>query len=205
MCSTLRSKSQTTRSKNIDENSYNPICYRAYIFPQKREYISAMMNEIRQELRRFAETTGIKGVGRIVKTTSKVIRFFWLISILVCFADASIPSHKVLCTYTSHTMTRSSKVVQTKPIFPDVTICNLFPVYNISSASYNEYLKTIETMKQYDLELQITKDSALWTYMKSIVFYNVNTPLLEEVRDNRRWFRRAVFTVRLGPVHASAM
>ena len=147
-----------------------------------------MLNEIRQELRRFAETTGIKGVGRIVKTTSKVIRFFWLVSILVCFAILLVQVSSVFLTYTSHTVTRSSKVVHTKPIFPDVTICNLDTGGNISSKSYNGYLKTIETMMNYDLELQITEDSQIWDYTKSIFDYNVNTPLLEEIGYSEEGF-----------------
>src|SRR6218665_859945 len=134
-------------------------------------------DNIRQELRRFAETTGIKGVSRIVKTSSKVIRLFWIFSILVCFGILIFQLYNVLFNYTSHTVTRSSKVVQTKPKFPDVTICNLFPTYNINSTRYNQYLQTIDTLKKYDLHLQVIKESRLWTYMKSIEFYNANSPL----------------------------
>src|SRR6218665_1204069 len=147
-----------------------------------------MLNEIRQELRRFAETTGIKGVSRIVKTTSKVIRFFWLVSIVVCFVILLVQVSSVFLTYTSHTVTRSSKVVHTKPIFPDVTICNLCPDDNISSESYKKYLKTIETMKNYDIKYNNNKNWQIWEYFRSIVFYNVNTPLLEEIRNNEDGF-----------------
>src|SRR6218665_1616953 len=143
-----------------------------------------MQSEIRQELRKFAETTGIKGVGRIVKNRSKVIRFFWLASITVCFAFLLFQISSVLTNYTSHSVTRSSKVVQAKPIFPEVTICNLFPVSNISSASYNEYLETIEALLQFDPESQRTQDSALSSVIKSVEFYNANTPILDELSDS---------------------
>ena len=148
-----------------------------------------MLNEkIRQELRRFAETTGVKGVGRMVKSPSKVIRLFWLFSILICFGILLFQLYNVLYNYTSHTVIRSSKVIHTKPKFPDVTICNLFPVYNISNTSYNQYMQTIDTLKKEYLALQIIKELQVWTYMKSIESFIANSPLTEVYSENQDGF-----------------
>src|SRR6218665_3394658 len=44
-----------------------------------------MLPEIRQELRKFAESTTVKGIGRTVRANNGVARTCWIVFLVVCF------------------------------------------------------------------------------------------------------------------------
>lgn len=143
-----------------------------------------MMSDIRHELRKFAETTSIKGVGRVVRTTNKVTRFFWLAAIVVCSAFLLFQLEQIVMNYVSHTVTRVAKVNPNTPNFPDLTVCNLFPNPNLSVNDYNEYLGRVEMLKDYVSRINTSINEYAWVTLKAIEYYNVNSPILEDNGDD---------------------
>ena len=45
-----------------------------------------MLSEIRRELRKFAESTSVKGIGRTLRANNGVARTCWIVFLAVCFA-----------------------------------------------------------------------------------------------------------------------
>jgi len=140
-----------------------------------------MDTEIRQELRRFAETTTIKGVSRTVRAERRIVRVFWILALVSCFALLLYQISAVAVSYSKYNVIRNSVVDSRDPTFPDVTICSLFQLSDLDQLeNYDAYLRDIETMKKYTTNYYDNADDDLWGYLRSISAYNTYTALLSE-------------------------
>lgn len=142
------------------------------------------MSDIRHELRKFAETTSIKGVGRVVRTPNRVTRFFWIAAIVFCSTFLIFQLEQIVANYISHTVTRVAKVNPNTPNFPDLTICNLFPASNLSFNDYNEYLERVEVLRDHMLRINVTIYDYMLLTLRAIEYYNVNSPIMEDKGDD---------------------
>src|SRR5688572_30731822 len=87
-----------------------------------------MTEEIRQELRRFGESTSIKGVSRTIKSYRRIVRIFWLVALLACFSMLLFQVITLAISYCNYGVTNTFLWVPSQPNFPDLTICNLVPI-----------------------------------------------------------------------------
>lgn len=112
-----------------------------------------MSTDIKQELRRFAESTSIKGVGRSVKANRRTVRVFWMSALIVCSALLFYQIITVFISYFSYSVIRNSGVVAKQPRFPDVTVCNAIPASNLPQVntytSYKNALKKLSSAYAY--------------------------------------------------------
>ena len=140
----------------------------------------AMATEIEQELRRFAETTTIKGVSRTVRAERKIVRVFWILALVSCFMVLLYQMSAVVISYSKYNVIRNSGVDLREPEFPDVTVCSLFPLSDLDQLeNYDAYLRDIETMKKYSRDGYETIPN-LWEYLSSIAVYNTYIAQLAE-------------------------
>src|SRR6218665_221128 len=144
-----------------------------------------MSGQIRYELRRFCEHTSVKGVSRAVKAHSRIVRVFWLVALIICFAMMIYQVLTVALNYSRNESIRSSFTIWTQPTLPDVTICNLFPVLDMEDFPriYTTYLDTVQFVRDRAPEIQKTND-ALWNYLQLMNNVQFNMPLLEMAREN---------------------
>lgn len=105
-------------------------------------------SEIRKELRAFAETTTVKGIGRTMRANNRVTRTCWILFLIVCLGLLLWQVAAVMSNYYGFVVVRKSSVVQTLPNFPHVTICNLFPVeYDDEfEGKYEKYVKMLSLL-----------------------------------------------------------
>jgi len=138
-----------------------------------------MATEIQQELRRFAETTTIKGVSRTVRAERRIVRVFWILALVSCFIVLLYQISAVAISYSNYNVIRNSIVDFRDPQFPDVTVCNLFQLSDLDQLeNYDAYLRDVETMKKYATNYYGPNDYGLWQYVSSIPTYNTYTALL---------------------------
>jgi len=138
-----------------------------------------MESEIRQELRRFAETTTMKGVSRAVRAERRIIRVFWILALVSCFALLLFQISAVAISYSKYNVIRNSGVDLRDPEFPDVTVCNLFQLSDLDQLeNYDAYLRDVETMKKYTTKNYWPYGYGLWQYISSISSFNTFTAQL---------------------------
>jgi|SRR6218665_472809 len=108
-----------------------------------------MATEMQQELRRFAETTTIKGVSRTVRAERRIVRLFLILALVSCFLVLLYQISAVAISYSNYSVIRNSGVDLRDPEFPDVTVCNLFQLSDLDQLeNYDVYLRNVETMKK---------------------------------------------------------
>src|SRR5688572_6256444 len=139
-----------------------------------------MSEIIRQELRKFGESTSIKGVCRTIKANSRIVRIFWLLALLICFALMLFQVATVGLNYSRYSAIRNTLIYQTPPNFPDVTICNLFPVLDIENftQSYDAYLEKVQLIENQAPE-KLRANSKVWNYLRMMLTFNFNLPILQ--------------------------
>lgn len=139
-----------------------------------------MPSEIQEELRRFAETTTIKGVSRTVRAERRIVRVFWVLALASCSGVLLYQISAVAISYSEHIVIRNSGVDFRDPEFPDVTVCSLFQLSDLNELDkYAEYLRNVQTMKQYSTnDYHGPNNTGMWMYLKSISSYNTYTALL---------------------------
>ncbi len=104
-----------------------------------------------EELRQFVSTTSLKGVPRMYKSPTMVLRLTWAVAVSSFLVVAAYFSVNLIAEYVSHPTVLS---VSERPIveviyednkrFPDVTVCNMNP---FSSLANN--VSDIITVRQY--------------------------------------------------------
>src|SRR6218665_656471 len=139
-----------------------------------------MATEMEQEFRRFAETTTIKGISRTVRAERRIVRVFWILALVTCFALLLFQISAVAISYSKYDVIRNFDVEFRDPEFPDVTVCNLFQLSDLDQLeNYGAYLRDIESIKQYSSSFY-ENNSNMWEYLRSIVVYNTYTAQLYE-------------------------
>ena len=155
------------------------------------------------DLMKFFETTGLRGVPRIVKSSHPLTRALWFISVIVCFVMMIYQTVTLLVNYNSNDVTTHFNEIQTKPGFPDVTICNINPydAFQRFPMSYDEYVSRIMKIKKGDDSKPLDSTTAVdivWTELSSKRGYIVNNPRFKgsELQPTRYLCDRS-FLVRL--------
>lgn len=100
---------------------------------------------LEEELRRFAKTTSLKGVGRAYTSSFLGLRLLWGVCVLGCSAGAAVQCYYLLIDYLN--MSTVSNISQLNiasyvsdgggDTLPDITVCNLNP---ISSTNITNFL-----------------------------------------------------------------
>ena len=89
------------------------------------------MSSAKHPLRNFLESTSVKGVSKIVKTKSAVLRFLWTIAVLFGGAVAIFFLYGIFALYLSFSVTMNVVEVRDSSLkFPSLTLCNLNPFAN---------------------------------------------------------------------------
>lgn len=139
--------------------------------------------EITEELKRFAETTTIKGVGRTLRARQRAVRVFWISALVSCLAVLLYQTATVVINYCRRDVIRNSGIVIEYPNFPDVTACNLFPVSDFRQMEhYEAYKKMVVAMRAHASDVYRGDDfSRTWNFLQSLYTFNVHTPVLDSV------------------------
>ena len=86
-------------------------------------------------VRNALETTGVKGIPRIIKSEVKALRYLWAFGVTFLLTMTIYQCYKLIRIYAafpSTTLISQGYVFGTNNFsvtFPDVTVCNLNPVY----------------------------------------------------------------------------
>lgn len=87
----------------------------------------------------------MKGVARLVKSKTRLVRYLWLISVLFGGGFATYQLATLFMAYYSYQVNVQVHDLNEEPAFPDVTICNLNPLYEATTdyLSFSEYLSVL--------------------------------------------------------------
>ena len=101
---------------------------------------------LKTTLRKFGETTSIKGIGRLIKSGSIFVRVMWLFAVIIGMTVATYQTTLLLNGYFSYKMTTESREIYANPQFPDITLCNLNPlsVSKVSGMDMQDYFDEID-------------------------------------------------------------
>lgn len=136
-----------------------------------------MDDPVKVELRRFCESTSIKGIPRAVKSTNAIISLLWILAMVVCLAMLLFQATTVLIRYYSCAVIRNSFDRQTKPNFPEVTVCNLNPYDSFENfaETYEEYVEKVEILLTAH-NVSVQADDQFFEELLSKRSYIVNNP-----------------------------
>ena len=101
------------------------------------------MSTTEHPLRTFLESTSVKGVSKIAKTKSAVLRFLWIIAVLFGGTVTIFFLYEIFALYLSFSVTMNVVEVRDSSLkFPSVTLCNLNPFANtdINDSEILEYI-----------------------------------------------------------------
>lgn len=111
---------------------------------------------VKEELRKFGETVSVKGISRILKARSAVLRILWLLAVLLCFALLLWQVSVGLLSYFSYPVQSIYQEGKGRPVFPDVTICKLYSTgdgLQDPGVDFDKYLNmTADTKKKCTLK-----------------------------------------------------
>ena len=85
-------------------------------------------------LRHYGETTSVKGVPKVLKSRRKPLQLLWLLAVLFGGGMAAYQLTSLLIKYFSYLTTTKLQEINKAPEFPDVTVCNLNPLKEMSVA-----------------------------------------------------------------------
>lgn len=126
-------------------------------------------------MRSFAENTSVKGIGRTVRANTCLVRSCWIVFLSVCLGLLLLQVVTVLVSYYGYVVIRAKEVVQTTPDFPEVTVCNLFPISHRRDFDerYSDYQRKLRLLLSSAPD-EMRNGSAFWNYFRSLVSYGVN-------------------------------
>ena len=152
-----------------------------------------MQAVVKQELRKFGEGTTIRGVPRILKSKSRLIRSMWLLTVFLCLGILTWQLYKTFLNYFQWPIDSIYREANVRPVFPDVTVCNIYPMAYANSMHlhYDDYLGFTSKKKQL-LPYNMTKGVAdvseadygfVWSLIMSPLGYFSSLPVSERARD----------------------
>lgn len=116
-------------------------------------------------LRNFLETTSVKGVSKVVKSTNTVYRVLWLSALILELAAATFFTYNLFYGYFSYkaVLYMDKDSVKAKD-FPDITLCNLNPFANspFRSNEINELFDMVGTVYNSNLTSFLGRDIDLF-------------------------------------------
>ena len=98
-------------------------------------------------VKNFLETTSVKGVPRMMKSRSTILRLLWGLSVLLGAFIAGYFLVKLFMLYFSRKVTMAIKEERREEIvFPSLTLCNLNPIAN-TEVNMNDMISTFGNFK----------------------------------------------------------
>src|SRR6218665_88866 len=143
------------------------------------------MGAVKQELQKFGETTTVKGVSRIIKSHNRIVQSLWLLALLSCFSLLLFQGITVFLNYSKFKVIRNSEVVLSQPEFPEVTVCNLFPVSDIQIIPqlYELHLKRLDFIRNQSQRWD-EQYTGVWDYLRLLVIFNTNIPIVSDFHSS---------------------
>ena len=148
-----------------------------------------MQTVILQEIRKFGEDTTIRGVPRIFKSTSRLVRIMWSLMVLASLAILLWQLSDTFQTYFRYPIESIYKEGSGRPTFPDVTVCNLYELAhaNTFQLKWEVYLNlTSEKKRKFGnralktlLNISEVNSSYIWSMIQSPTGYYANFPYTE--------------------------
>lgn len=140
-----------------------------------------MKSVVKQEFRRFGEGTTIRGVPRIFKGNNRMVRAIWLLTVLSCLGILIWQLYKTFLSYFQWPIDSIYREAHVRPVFPDVTICNIYPMAYASSMElqWDDYLHFASKKKEllpYNMTkgiVDVSEDdyNMAWSFIMSPVGY----------------------------------
>ena len=108
-----------------------------------------MEESLRIELKKFGETTSVRGVPRAFKTQDKILRVVWIVALIVSISMTIWQLEKVFTKYFGYQTVSTVQEVFDKAYFPWVTVCSLSPPSDTMFADlkWTQYIAEVEEMK----------------------------------------------------------
>src|SRR6218665_1777141 len=146
-----------------------------------------MIEEIKRELKTFRESTSIRDISRTMKSQGRVVKIFWVITLLTSFSVLLLLVGALGITYRNHGITNSFLWFPSQPNFPDVTICNLVPIADEKQfyELYDLFLQKIEIFKSQAPD-ELKNIDKIWNYLKCLDAFNTYIPFLEEFNSKAK-------------------
>ena len=135
---------------------------------------------LKAEVRKFCETTSVRGVSRIIKSKSTGLFIIWLLAVLTCAGLLIWQLTVVFKRYASYPV--NTLLVQApywkNATFPDITICNTQPLIHEKDMkmSYEDYISSLN----YFLTSESITENIGSRYNMS---YNMTTNILKQFKD----------------------
>ena len=135
----------------------------------------------------FLATTDLHGVPRIVKSSHPTTRALWCTAVVICFTLMVYQTTTLLVNFYSNEVTTHFEEMQTKPEFPDVTVCNINPydAFETFEQSYDDYVTKVNDLQGAFDNIGAAQYMGLmpdieWTELRSKRAYIVNNPRFEK-------------------------
>ena len=137
---------------------------------------------------KFLQTTDLRGVPRIVKSSHPITRGLWLVAVAACLVLMLYQTVTLLVNYYDNDVTTHFEENQIKPEFPDVTLCNINPynAFEKFQETYGEYVAKVDQLKKAyevahpDSSLRDARIDVVWSELRSKRGYIANNPRFQK-------------------------
>ena len=124
-----------------------------------------MTTLVKEEFRKYAESTSIRGVGRSLRTQDKRLRIIWICAVIISLSMTIWQLNKLFVKYFSYQTVSTMKEVYNGMKFPAVTVCNTSPLGDKENANLQwiNYITMVEQRKSL-MSAMIADDPTLEAY-----------------------------------------
>src|SRR6218665_2486968 len=148
--------------------------------------------QLKQESFRFAENISVKGISRILKARNTVYRVLWSIAVVTSLCILLWQLSTVFMKYFTYPVDTLIEDSSDEPLFPDVTICNIYPtsilesmLEKISWPTYTEAFseaQKISTSAKFRISNNLSDEDYYYMLIRlgSRTGYFANFPIIEE-------------------------
>ena len=145
-------------------------------------------------LRQFCETSSMRSVPRIVRAPTCVQRLLWLCALLAGVGMTTYQLYHLLGLYLSYRTSINMIHVKNSAPFPDVTVCNLNPLWKATSSrlnvtwTYEDYLHRLQEFFASGDHIPADKSylfDSLQTYEGYLQYFSEED--LNQVQDHLVW------------------
>ena len=140
---------------------------------------------VKEVLKDYVKTTSIKGVPKISKSRSMVMKALWLMAVLCGGSMASFQLTKLTMRYFSYPTMVTIDQVFAHAEFPDVTVCNKYPM---SKAIHSQFTPDMYYRKINQLFLEELVVNPHQFFIRNLSRLNITEMDLDEIQS-------AVFSV----------
>ena len=146
---------------------------------------------LREEAKKFGETVSVRGVSKVLKSRNWFLRIFWLVSVFASLSILVWQLSAVFVKYFKYPIDTTVEEGNTRAGFPDVTICNIYPITDISSdLTWEEYLDDIKIQRNSfsleivnswnaDWNMSLEEYEEVWNELQTPAGYFLNFPIID--------------------------